>query len=327
MANRITRLLGIRHPIVQAGMSWASSNAALPAAVSNAGGLGVLAAGPLRLEDFIRTLDALAGATDKPYAVNIPLYRPQVAEILDAMVARKVPVVIASQGGPKAHLPRFRDYGAVWIQVVSTLEHAKKAEAAGVDALVVVGGEAGGHPPANEVSTLVTVRRVLQEVSIPVIAGGGVADGWGIAALLALGADAVQLGTRFLLTDEAAVHDNYKAAVLAADVHDTALIGRGSLPVRGLRNAFAQAIFDAERDQLAQDDYDALFKKSSLKQAALDGDIEWGKVELGQSAGLVSQIQPAAHVMAQLVQELAQASARLAGMDLAAHNQFDNQPL
>lgn len=327
MANRITRLLGIRHPIVQAGMSWASSNAALPAAVSNAGGLGVLAAGPLRLEDFIRTLDALAGATDKPYAVNIPLYRPQVAEILDAMVACKVPVVIASQGGPKVHLPRFRDYGAVWIQVVSTLEHAKKAEAAGVDALVVVGGEAGGHPPANEVSTLVTVRRVLQEVSIPVIAGGGVADGWGIAALLALGADAVQLGTRFLLTDEAAVHDNYKAAVLAADVHDTALIGRRSLPVRGLRNAFAQAIFDAERDQLAQDDYDALFKKSSLKQAALDGDIEWGKVELGQSAGLVSQIQPAAQVMAQLVQELAQASARLAAMDLTAHNHFDNQPL
>ena len=328
MANRITRLLGIRHPIVQAGMSWASSNVALPAAVSNAGGLGVLAAGPLRLEDFIRTLDALAAATDKPYAVNIPLYRPQAAEILDAMVARQVPVVIASQGGPKAQLPRFRDYGAVWIQVVSTLEHAKKAEAAGVDALVVVGAEAGGHPPANEVSTLVTVRRVLQEVSIPVIAGGGVADGWGIAALLALGADAVQLGTRFLLTDEAAVHDHYKAAVLAADVHDTALIGRRSLPVRGLRNAFAQAIFDAERDQIAQDDYDALFKKSSLKQAALDGDIEWGKVELGQSAGLVSQIQPAAQVMAQLVQELAQASTRLAGMELAApHNHFDNQPL
>lgn len=317
MANRITRLLGIRHPIVQAGMSWASSNTALPAAVSNAGGLGVLAAGPLRLEDFIRTLDALAAATDKPYAVNIPLYRPQAAEILDVMVARQVPVVIASQGGPKAQLPRFRDYGAVWIQVVSTLEHAKKAEAAGVDALVVVGAEAGGHPPANEVSTLVTVRRVLQEVSIPVIAGGGVADGWGIAALLALGADAVQLGTRFLLTDEAAVHDHYKAAVLAADVHDTALIGRRSLPVRGLRNAFAQAIFDAERDHIAQDDYDALFKKSSLKQAALDGDIEWGKVELGQSAGLVSQIQPAARVMAQLVQELAQASTRLAGMELA----------
>lgn len=318
METRVTRLLGIRYPIVQAGMSWASSNAALPAAVSNAGALGVLAAGPLRVDDFSRVLDELAAATGQPYAVNIPLYRPQAAELLDIMAARKVPVVIASQGGPKAHLPRFREYGAIWIQVVSTLEHAKKAAAAGVDALVVVGGEAGGHPPANEVSTLVTVRRVLQEISIPVIAGGGVADGWGIAALLALGADAVQLGTRFLLTQEAGVHGNYKAAVLAADVHDTALIGRRSLPVRGLRNAFAQAVFDAERDQVAQDEYEALFKQSTLKQAALDGDVEWGKVELGQSAGLISNIEPAAEVVAQLVRELAQASNRLGAMELAA---------
>lgn len=315
MQTRITRLLGIEHPIVQAGMSWASSSAALPAAVSNSGALGVLAAGPLRIADFTRILGELAELTRKPYAVNIPLYRPGAAEILDAMHAQRVPVVIASQGGPKAHLPRFREIGSTWIQVVSTLEHARKAADAGVDALVVVGAEAGGHPPANEVSTLVTVRRVLQEVSIPVIAGGGVADGWGIAALLALGADAVQLGTRFLLTEEATVHDNYKQAVLAADVHDTALVGRRNLPVRGLRNAFAQAIFDAEHDQMPQEDYDALFKKSTLKQAALDGDVQWGKVELGQSAGLVSRIEPAAEVVAQLVRELAAATARLHAMN------------
>lgn len=314
MQTRITRMLGIEHPIVQAGMSWASSSAALPAAVSNAGGLGVLAAGPLRPDDFARILDELADSTQKPYAVNIPLYRQGADAILDAMVRRRVPVVIASQGGPKAHLQRFREIGATWIQVVSTLEHAKKAAAAGVDALVVVGAEAGGHPPANEVTTLVTVRRVLQEVSIPVIAGGGVADGWGIAALLALGADAVQLGTRFLLTEEASVHANYKSAVLAADVHDTALVGRRNLPIRGLRNAFAQAIFDAERDLMPQEAYDALFKNSTLKQAALDGDVEWGKVELGQSAGLISNIEPAAAVMAQLVRELSQATARMQAM-------------
>ncbi|WP_033534151.1 NAD(P)H-dependent flavin oxidoreductase [Bordetella trematum] len=311
MQTRVTRLLGTRLPIVQAGMSWASSNVALPAAVSNAGALGVLAAGPMREADFCRTLDQLAAATDQPYAVNIPLYRPQSAQLLDAMAARKVPVIMASQGGPKAHLARFQDYGAVWIQVVSTLEHARKAAQAGVDALVVVGAEAGGHPPANEVSTLVTVRRVLQEVSIPVIAGGGVADGWGIAALLALGADAVQLGTRFLLTEEAGVHPNYKAAVLAADVHDTVLVGRRSLPVRGIRNAFAQAVLDAERDQISQPEYEALFQRSTLKQAALDGDVEWGKVELGQSAGLVSRIEPAAQVVQQLAAELAEAMRRM----------------
>ncbi|OZI18813.1 2-nitropropane dioxygenase [Bordetella genomosp. 9] len=314
MRTRITDMLGIEHPIVQAGMSWASSSAALPAAVSNAGGLGVLAAGPLRQDDFVRVLAELAAGTDRPYAVNIPLYRQGAADILDAMHNGRVPVVIASQGSPKAHLSRFHDIGAKWIHVVASLEHARKAAAAGVDALVVVGAEAGGHPPASEVTTLVTVRRVLQEVSIPVIASGGVADGWGIAALLALGADAVQLGTRFLLTEEATVHANYKAVVLAADVHDTALVGRRDLPIRGLRNAFAQAVFAAERDQVAQEDYLALFKKSTLKQAALDGDVEWGKVELGQSAGLVSRIEPAAAVMAQLVRELADATGRLRAM-------------
>ena len=314
MNTRITRLLGIQHPILQAGMSWASSNSALPAAVSNAGGLGVLAAGPMYLQDFEATLAELCQSTDKPYAVNIPLYRPQAEDILNAMFAARVPVVIASQGGPKVHLPRFRAIGTKWIQVVATLEHARKAEAAGVDALIVVGGEAGGHPPANEVSTLVTVRRVLQEVSIPIIAGGGVADGWGIAALLALGADAVQLGTRFLLTHEATVHANYKAAVLGADVADTALVGRRSLPVRALKNAFAESIFEAERRDAPAAEYEALFKKSTLRQAAQGGDVAWGKVEAGQSAGLVHSVGSAAEFLHSLVAELAQATARMRAM-------------
>jgi enoyl-[acyl-carrier protein] reductase II len=310
--TRVTQLLQIRYPILQAGMSWASSSAALPAAVSNAGGLGVLAAGPLYVQDFSRVLDELRATTAQPYGVNIPLYRPQASELLDVMHARRVPVVIASQGGPKAHLARFHDIGSVWIQVVSTLEHARKAQDAGVDAIVVVGTEAGGHPPGNEVSTLITVRRVLQDISIPVIAGGGVADGWGIAALLALGAEAVQLGTRFLLTDEATVHPAYKEAVLAAGVADTVLIGkRHGLPVRGLRNQFAEKIFQAEDQHLPDEAYDALFKSSTLKQAALEGNVDWGKVEAGQSAGLVHQIRPAAQVMHDLIHELDVATRRL----------------
>ena len=313
--TRATQLLKIRYPIIQAGMSWASSSAALPAAVSNAGGLGVLAAGPLYVENFSRALDSLQIATPHPFAVNIPLYRPHAAELLDVMHARLVPVVIASQGGPKAHLSRFHDIGSVWIQVVSTLEHALKAQDAGVDAIVVVGTEAGGHPPANEVSTMVTVRRVLQEISIPVIAGGGVADGWGIAALLALGAEAVQLGTRFLLTEEATLHTAYKEAVLAADVADTALIGqRSGQPVRGLRNQFARQIFQAEEDHVSDEAYDALFKSSTLKQAALEGNVDWGKVEAGQSAGLIHHIKPVADVMHDLLDELDLATQRMAQM-------------
>ncbi|WP_036594783.1 NAD(P)H-dependent flavin oxidoreductase [Ottowia thiooxydans] len=314
MKTRITEMLGIEHPIVQAGMSWASSSAALPATVSNEGGLGVIAAGPMYVEAFKGVLDEMSALTSKPFAVNIPLYRPQVDDILNVMYEHRVPVIIASQGGPKAHLPRFREYGAKWIHVVSTLEHALKAEAAGVDALVVVGAEAGGHPPVSGVSTLVTVRQVLREVSIPVIAGGGVADGWGIAALLALGADAVQLGTRFLVTPEATVHAAYKEAVLNARAADAVLVGRRSLPVRALNNAFTEAIFDAEQRDVSKEEYEALFKKSTLKQAALDGDVAWGKVEAGQSAGLVKTLEPAGELMRTLVRELEDACGRMEAM-------------
>lgn len=315
--TRLTRLLGIRYPIIQAGMSWASSCAALPAAVSNAGGLGVIAAGPMRLADLASTLRQVRELTDKPFAVNIPLYRKGADEVLDLLVAEQVPVIIASQGSPKPHLQRFKEYGATWLHVVAFVEHARKAAAAGVDGLVVVGSEAGGHPPANEVSTLVNVRRVLQEIDCPLVAGGGVADGYGIAALLALGADAVQLGTRFMLSEEANLHPAYKQKVLDADIADTVLVGRGSLPVRSVRNAFTERVALAERDgmpQAAPDDYAALLASASLKQASFDGDVNNGKVEAGQSAGLIHQLLPAAAIMHSLIEELEQALARLRAM-------------
>lgn len=305
-------MLGIQHPIVQAGMSWASSCAELPIAVSNAGGLGVIAAGPLRVEAFREILLKVKAATPQPYAVNIPLYRPQADQILEIMEAERVPVVIASQGGPKAHLERFHRYGCKWIHVVASVEHARKAADAGVDALVVVGSEAGGHPPANEVSALVAIRRILQEIDTPVIASGGVADGYGIAAMLALGAEAVQLGTRFLLTHEASVHPAYKEAVLHAEIDGTDLVGRRALPIRMIKNRFSQAMADAERNQLPSPDYEALFRSSSLKLAALEGDIGWGKVEAGQSAGLVREILSAEQLMKQLVDELHAAGRRVA---------------
>src|SRR5262245_42011225 len=240
MRTRITELLGIEHPIFQAAMSWASSNSALIVAVSNAGGLGVIAGGPMRPEDFRRALREIKAGTKKPYGVNVPLNNPRAPELLQICLEEKIPVMVASQGGPREHLARFRAVGTKWLHVVASVEHAKKAEAAGVDALVVDGAEAGGHPPPNEVGTLVLVRRVVKAVKLPVVASGGVADGAGIAAVLALGAEAVQLGTRFIATPEASVHDNYKKAVLAADVGDTTLVGRGGLPIRQLKNAFSR---------------------------------------------------------------------------------------
>lgn len=311
MKTRITELLGIAHPIIQGGMSWASSSSALPLAVSNAGGLGVVAAGPMRVEDFRRTLQEMQAGTQRPWAVNIPLYNPRAAEYLDLAHAFRAPVLIASQGGPKEQLPRFRAIGTRWLHVVTTPAHAQKAEAAGVDALVAVGMEAGGHPAPSEVSTLVLVRRLAQLVRLPLVACGGVADGAGIAALLALGADAAQLGTRFLATEEASVHPDYKAAVLAADIDATTLVARGRLPIRQLKNAFSAQYEAAERAGAGKEALEAIFKGASLRQTALDGDVEGGKPEAGQSAGLIDEILPAAEVVRRLAAELDAACRRL----------------
>jgi enoyl-[acyl-carrier protein] reductase II len=314
MRTRITDLLGIEHPIFQAAMSWASSNAALVIAVSNAGGMGVLAGGPMRNDDFARALAEIKAGTSKPYGVNIPLTNPRAPELLEIAHQARIPVMVASQGGPREHLARFRAVGTKWLHVVASVEHALKAEAAGVDALVVDGTEAGGHPPPNEVTTLVLVRRVLKAVKLPVVASGGIADGAGIAAMLALGADAVQLGTRFIATPEASVHEAFKRAVLAADVGDTAFVGRGKHPIRQLKNAFSAKYEAAERRGASREELDAIFESTSLKRAALEGDMEWGKLEAGQSAGLVTDIVPAGELLKRLVAEMEQARRRLAGL-------------
>ncbi|OGA07665.1 MAG: 2-nitropropane dioxygenase [Betaproteobacteria bacterium RIFCSPHIGHO2_12_FULL_69_13] len=314
MKTRITELLGIEHPIFQAAMSWASSSSALAIAVSNAGGMGVIAAGPMRPEAFRRALAEIKAGTSKPYGVNIPLTDARAAELLDIAYQARIPVMVASQGGPREHLARFRAIGAKWLHVVASVEHAKKAEAAGVDALVVDGAEAGGHPPPSEVGTLVLVRRIIKATRLPVVASGGIADGAGVAAMLALGADAVQLGTRFIATPEASVHENYKRAVLAAEVDGTTLVARGRLPIRQLKNAFSAKFEAAERSGASREELEAIFKGSSLRQAALEGDVEWGKVEAGQSAGLVNEILPAAEVLRRLVAEAEEARRRLASL-------------
>src|SRR3954467_6912211 len=314
MKTRITELLGIELPIFQAAMSWASSNAPLVIEVSNAGGMGILAAGPMRIDDFRAALLKIKSNTAKPYGVYIPLTNPRAPQLIEVALGRKIPGMVASQGGPREHLARFRAIGAKWLHVVASVEHARKAEAAGVDALVVEGAEAGGHPPPSEVGTLVLVRRVVKAVRLPVVASGGIADGAVVAALLALGADAVQLGTRFIASPEASVHENYKRAVLAADVHETTLVGRRGLPIRQLKNAFSAKYEAAERAGASKEELDLIYRTSSLKQAALEGDVEWGKVEAGQSAGLVEEILPAAEIMRRLVAEAEEARRRLASL-------------
>jgi enoyl-[acyl-carrier protein] reductase II len=310
-STRVTELLGIRYPIVQAGMSWASSNAELALAVSQAGALGVIAAGPMypdALRDAIRSVKA---QTDRPYAVNVPLYNPRAAAFLDIVLEEQVPIIIASQGGPKQHIARFKDRGVTWLHVTASPDHARKAEAAGVDVIIAVGTEAGGHPPPDEVGTLVLVRAVVKAVAVPVIGGGGIADGAGIAAVLCLGADGVQLGTRFLMTPESNLHQAYKTRALAAGIADTTLIGRGKLPIRVLKNDFTREFENAERAGASAQDLAMLSADRTLKMAAFDGDIDQGKVEVGQSVGLIDELLPAAQVVAQLIAEFEAAVARL----------------
>lgn len=312
MKTRITELLGIRHPIVQGGMSWASSNAALPLAVAQAGALGVIAAGPMAPDALRMAICDLRAGTDAPFAVNVPLYNRNAQAYLDIVEEERVPIVIASQGGPKAHLKRFHDLGVKWLHVVAAPEHAVKAAEAGVDGLIVVGAEAGGHPPPSEVGTLVVARAVARAVDLPLVAGGGVADGAGMAALLAVGADAVQFGTRFLMTPEAGVHDGYKQAVRVAGIADTAMVGRAGLPVRMLRNDFAAEYEAMHRGGKSKEELDAFFATSTLKDAAQAGDVARGKTEAGQSAGLIDDIVPAGELVGRLMRECEEALERLA---------------
>jgi len=310
-STRITELLGIHYPILQAGMSWASSNTELALAVSQAGALGVIAAGPMHPDALRAAIRTVKEHTDRPFAVNVPLYNARGTTFLDIVLEEGVPIIVASQGGPKQHIARFKERGVTWLHVTASPEHAAKAEAAGVDAVVAVGTEAGGHPPPDEVGSLVVVRAVVKAVSIPVIGGGGIADGAGIAAMLCLGADGVQLGTRFLLTPESNLHKAYKARALAAGIADTTLIGRGRLPIRVLKNDFTREFEAAERTGAPAEDLATLSASRTLKMAAFDGDVDRGKLEVGQSVGLIDELVPAGELVQRLIAEFETAVERL----------------
>jgi len=303
----VTRLLNIDLPILLAGMSWVTSNAALPLAVSRAGGLGVIAAGPMYPEALEEAIDTVRKGTDRAFAVNMPLYRKGAEEILDLLEVKRIPVLIASQGGPQKYLDRFKAIGTTCLHVVASETHAVKAADKGVDGLIVVGGEAGGHPPAELVSTLVLVRAVAKATQgkIPLVASGGFADGNGLAAALALGAGAANFGTRFIATPEAGVSESYKQAVLAAGVADTRTVGRGFGMIRTLTNEFAEEMAALERSAAPEEQRRAVFSASTLKMAAFDGDMARGKLEAGQSTGLVDRLMPAGEIVAEIARDYA----------------------
>jgi len=304
IATAFTALVGTRYPVVQAGMSWASSCAELPLAVSEAGGLGVLAAGPMRVAHLAVARKAIATGTTRPWAVNVPLYGKLVDEVLSLLLEHPPPVIVASQGSPRRYLRDFQSLGTVCLHVVAGVEHARKAADLGVDGLVVVGGEAGGHPPPTLVSSLVQTRRIAQELSgLPIVSSGGFADGAGLAAGLSLGAAAVQFGTRFLASPQARIHTSYQQRVLEATAEDAVTVGRGLGMIRTLANEFTAQMVAAEESGVSDHERGRIFQASSLRAAAMDGDVDGGKVEAGQSAGLVRDVRDAGDIVREIAAE------------------------
>lgn len=298
--NRITALLGIQYPIIQAGMIWASGWK-LASAVSNAGGLGIIGAGsmyPDVLREHIRQCKA---ATPNPFAVNIPLLYPDLDELIQIIIEEKVPVVFTSAGNPKTYTGLFKSHGIKVVHVVSSSKFALKAQEAGCDAVVAEGFEAGGHNGREETTTLVLIPAVRKKITIPLIAAGGIATGQQMYAAIALGADGVQVGSRFVCTPEASSHIHFKEAVVAAGEGDTQLSLKKLVPVRLLKNEFFQQVADAEKRGADEAELSHLLGRARAKKGMFEGDLKEGELEIGQVAALIHEIKPAAEIIAEMI--------------------------
>lgn len=295
--NRICKLLKTKYPLIQGGMAWVA-DASLAAAVSNGGGLGLIAGGsmpPDLLRDQIRKAREL---TDKPFGVNIMLMSPFAAELAQVVIEEKVDVVTTGAGSPGKFIDGWKAAGIVVIPVVASVAYAKRMENLGADAVVAEGTEAGGH--IGDLTTMVLVPQIVDAISIPVIAAGGIADGRGVSAAMMLGAEGVQVGTRFLVSNECNIHEYYKQLVLKARDIDTQVTGRsGGHPVRTLKNKLSRKLLELEKNGATFEELEAI-TVGSLRKAVLDGDKDEGSFMAGQSAGLVRSCQPAAEIIVEL---------------------------
>ena len=274
----------------------------LAAAVSEAGGLGTLGAGSMYPEVLRDQIQKVQAATSKPFAVNLPLLYPNIEEHLQSCIDLKVPVVITSAGNPKLHTERLKAQGIKVLHVVSSAKFAQKAEAAGVDAVIAEGFEAGGHNGREETTTLVLTPAVCDAVTIPVVAAGGIADGRSMAAALILGADAVQMGSRYVATLESSAHEAFKSAVLAAQEGDTTLTLKELTPVRLLHNAFYREVQDAYARGATPEELAELLGRGRAKKGMFEGDLEAGELEIGQVAGRIADL-PSAFTLTQSIHE------------------------
>lgn len=302
MQSRIPDLFGVRIPLIQAGMVW-NSGWRLAAAVSNAGGLGVIGSGSMYPEILQYHLQQCKAHCSFPFGVNIPLLYPDIESHIETVIAHRVPVVITSAGNPATYTKRLKDAGIRVVHVVASAKFAEKAQKAGCDAVVAEGFEAGGHNGREETTSFVLIPLVKAAVDIPVIAAGGIATGKQMLAAMILGAEAVQIGTRFVCTHEASSHDSFKEAVIQAGEGATQLSMKKTVPVRLLKNAFYHKIQAAEDAGADASSLKEILGKGRAKKGMFEGDLEEGELEIGQVAALVQRIQPAAEVVAEIWRE------------------------
>ncbi|MDC0303650.1 nitronate monooxygenase [Flavobacteriales bacterium] len=314
MTNRITELFNIQYPIIQAGMIWCSGWK-LASAVSNAGGLGIIGSGSMYPDVLHEHIKKCKAATDKPFAVNIPLLYPDIDKHIQTIIKEKVPIVFSSAGSPKKWTPLLKKNGITVIHVVASSVFAKKVEDAGCDGVVAEGFEAGGHNGREETTTMCLIPQVARAVNIPVIAAGGIGTGKTMAAAFALGADGVQIGSRFVASPESSAHDLFKQAVVGAKEGDTKLSMKKLVPVRLMKNNFFQAVIEMENRGAEGGELLELLGRARAKKGMFEGDLDDGELEIGQISGYIDAMIPAGEIVQEIVDEF-----NLVCEQLGAHN-------
>ncbi len=302
MINKITQLFNIKYPIIQGGMIWCSGWE-LASAVSNAGGLGLIGSGSMYPDILREHIQKCKAATDKPFGVNVPLLYPQTDEHIQIIIEEGVKIVFTSAGNPKKWTQHLKDHGITVVHVIANTKFAKKCEEAGVDAIVAEGFEAGGHNGFEETTTMALIPQVCSAVNIPVIAAGGIGTGRTMLAALALGADGVQIGSRFVATTESSAHENFKAQVIAAKDDATKLTLKQLIPVRLIWNKFLQEVEEMEKRGASKEELAEHLGRGRAKLGMFEGDIHEGEMEIGQIAGLINKIKPAGEIINEIVKD------------------------
>lgn len=298
--NRITELFGIQYPVIAGGMVWCSGWR-LAAAVSNAGGLGLLGAGSMHPETLIEHIDKMNAATDKPWGINIPLMYPEIERLIEIIIEKGVKIVFTSAGSPKKYTARFHEAGIKVAHVVSSSKFAKKCEEAGVDAVVAEGFEAGGHNGREETTTLALIPQVREAISLPLIAAGGIGSGKAMLAAMALGAEGVQIGTLFAVSEESSASDAFKQLCVDLGEDGTMLALKKISPTRLIKNELFAKIAEAESRGAEADELRELLGRAASKRGIFEGDLEHGELEIGQIASTIKEVKPVAQIMHELI--------------------------